>query len=874
MKEARIGSYIELQADKRPEAPAFYLSAQEFLSYGKLAAQIDALAAELSALGCDRRHRLAIVLPHGAEAALVFYAVTQVAAAVPLNPACSAFELTRYLEIAGVDAVITTTTCPGALTEAAANLHIPLLTLCGSVPAGLAIESAYEPLTAARKKQGPEKEDAVILFTSGTTALPKVVPLTNANLLQTVATTAPLFQLEEKDRGISVTPLYHIYGIVGPLLSAAASGGSIAFLPAFNPAAFFALLRDLQITWYAGSPAIHHAVAEYAEKLSVRAEDYSLRLVRSGGAPLPPKLAEKLEKLFGAVVVQGYGLTETAGLATFSAPQAGKVKIESVGFAMGCEVAVMNEDAAFLPAGEQGQIMIRGANVAAGYENGGPEEQAFRADGWFATGDCGYFDEEGYLFICGRSKEMINRGGLKFSPYEVEEALLSHEAVTEAAVFAVPHPYLGEAPCALVVLEPASSLTPSALTVYLGTRLSQAKIPCRIFFTGELPKSANGKVQRLRLYEYVKSRPEKFSFDEELADEENSLEPFDATEQKLAPIWRGLLRTKKFGRGQDFFAAGGDSLMAEMLFAEIEKAFGLKLPASLILANRTFAALAELIRNEGRSRAEFEFLLPIKEGGSLPPLFCIHNVGGDVLTYRKLADYLGKNRPVYGLALNIASAKLRHPLHFADLASLYIEEMRLVQPRGPYHVAGHSLGGLLASEVCRQLLRQGQEVGFLGLFDTLLIKSKIRKPPWFKLLHNLKKVAAVPFSDILHYLREKTAGEIARHKVRRFMKKYPAAPDPALDESALKRSLLRYALRQYRMEPYPGSVTYFNAQREVAAATKESVAAWTRLAARIRVIDIDADHSSIVQEPDVAELAQRLEEELKLAERGFRTTGG
>ena len=311
-------------------------------------------------------------------------------------------------------------------------------------------------------------------------------------------------------------------------------------------------------------------------------------------APLPPKLAEKIEKLFGAVVVQGYGLTETAGLAAFSVPQAGKVKIESVGLAMGCEVAVMNEDAAFLPAGEQGQIMIRGANVAAGYENGGPEEQAFRPDGWFATGDCGYFDEEGYLFICGRSKEMINRGGLKFSPYEVEEALLSHEAVTEAAVFAVPHPYLGEAPCALVVLEPASSLTPSALTVYLGTRLSQAKIPCRIFFTGELPKSANGKVQRLLLYEYVKSRPEKFSFDEELADEENSLEPFDATEQKLAPIWRGLLRTKKFGRGQDFFAAGGDSLMAEMLFAEIEKAFGLKLPASLILANRTFAALAEL----------------------------------------------------------------------------------------------------------------------------------------------------------------------------------------------------------------------------------------------------------------------------------------
>jgi pimeloyl-ACP methyl ester carboxylesterase len=442
MKEARIGSYIELQADKRPEAPAFYLSAQEFLSYGKLAAQIDAFAAELSALGCDRRHRLAIVLPHGAEAALVFYAVAKVAAAVPLNPACSAFELTRYLEIAGVDAVITTTTCPGALTEAAANLHIPLLTLCGSVPAGLAIESAYEPLTAARKNQGPEKEDADILFTSGTTG------------------------------------------------------------------------------------------------------------AAQGGAPYQ------------------------------------------------CQ----------------------------------------------CIADC-----------CNDR---------------------------------------------------------SALSV----------------------RRERQRHQRHASISYLRHR------------------------------------------GSAAF--GGDSLMAEMLFAEIEKAFGLKLPASLILANRTFAALAELIRNEGRSRAEFEFLLPIKEGGSLPPLFCIHIVGGYVLTYRKLADYLGKNRPVYGLALNIASAKLRHPLHFADLASLYIEEMRLVQPRGPYHVAGHSLGGLLASEVCRQLLRQGQEVGFLGLFDTLLIKSKIRKPPWFKLLHNLKKVAAVPFSDILHYLREKTAGEIARHKVRRFMKKYPAAPDP------------------------------------------------------------------------------------------------
>lgn len=862
MNERRIIDYISNQAVRNPDRPAICLSTNKSINYKQLAEQINKLSRQLYELGFELNRRIAIAMPHGPEAIIAFYAVASITTVVPLNPNCLVTELKNYMMLAKVDAIIVKEGYSAAVAQAAAETGIPVI-IMDTNGEGEFHFRVVGPVSQKVDNIGHQENDiAVVLFTSGTTSTPKVVPVTHANLIKTVDITTEIFGLKEEDRCISVTPLFHIYGIVGPLLSAAATGSSVICLPSFNPQEFFRILRELQITWYAASPAIHHAVAEYAERIGVDKANYALQLIRSGSAPLPVKVVEKLKKYFGAIVVQGYGLTETAGLGTCNPPIPGKIKNESVGLVTGCEIGIIDEQKNFLPQTMVGQIVIRGESITKGYENVDDNSQIFLENGWFATGDQGYFDEDGHLFITGRIKEMINRGGVKISPYEVEEVLGRHEDVIEAAVFAAPHPYLGEIPMALAVLRPSSLLTAENLKNFLRDKISLSKMPVQIFLTAQIPKSANGKIQRRLLYRYIQNHPEDFPAALlEVATEEAEFNT--ATEKALADIWRELLKIEHVSNADDFFEVGGDSLMAEMLFAEIERVLAIKLPADTILAHRTLQELAALIDRENPTAKEFDFIVPINPFGSRQPLFCIHNVGGDVLTYRKLADYLDKDLPVYGLSLNLEAKNLQHPVRIVDLAAFYIQEMRAVQPNGPYFVAGHSLGGLLAYEISRQLQAQNQEIALLAMLDTRLLNKKHRKPLWKKLKHNYQKLSFVPFRQIFHYLKQKTLDEIERFKVKRFMRTYPAPLDHTLNKAALKKNLLQYAGRHYKPESYQGIITYFNAKQESKNYAEETLKGWSELADRVQVVDIDATHSTIVTEPAVRELACKLEEALK-----------
>lgn len=865
MNEQRIIDYVTNQAIRNPYRPAIYLSTNKSMNYKQLAEQINKLSKELCELGFGLNRRIAVAMPHGPEAMIAFYAVASIATVVPLNHNCLVTELKNYITLAKVDAIIAKEGHSAPVTQAAAEAGIPVIIMEtngeGDFQYSLDVVVPQQPDNDLYH----ENDIAVVLFTSGTTSTPKVVPLTHANLIKTVETTSQIFDSKEDDRCISVTPLFHIYGIIGPLLSAAVTGSSVICLPSFNPQEFFRILRELQITWYAASPAIHHAVAEYAERIGVDSSDYALRLIRSGSAPLPLKVAEKLEKYFNAVVVQGYGLTETSGLATCNPPIPEKMKKESVGLVIGCEIGIIDEQGKFLPQAMVGQIVIRGESVIKGYENVDDNGQVFLENGWFATGDQGYFDEDGHLFITGRIKEMINRGGTKISPYEVEEVLSRHADVVEAAVFAAPHPYLGEIPMALAVLRPSSLLTAEHLKNFLRDKISLSKLPVQILFTAQIPKSANGKIQRRLLYRYIQNHPEEFPPAFLEFAEAGETEYNNATEKILADIWCDLLKIDHVNKTDDFFEVGGDSLMAEMLFAEIERVLAIKLPADNILAHRTLQELAAEICQENKSTKDFDYVVPINTTGIYPPLFCIHNVGGDVLTYRKLADYLGKNHTVYGLSLNLETKKLQHPVRIVDLAAFYIQEMRAVQPNGPYFVAGHSLGGLIAYEISRQLHAQNQEVALLAMLDTRLLNKKRRKALWKKLKHNYQKLTAVPLNQILQYLRQKTLDEIERMKVKRFMRHYPAPLDLTLNKPALKKSILRYAIRYYKPESYSGTITYFNAEEENKNYCEETINAWAKLAGKIEVVPINATHSSIVTDPAVKELACKLSEAIQAA---------
>ncbi|MHC1715224.1 MAG: AMP-binding protein [Acidaminococcaceae bacterium] len=858
MNNRRITDYLFAAAASNPESPAIYLPDANFITYKQLIEQINILSSELAKGGFANGQRIAIIMPHCLEAVLAFYATTLVATVVPLNPNSSAEELKKYITLAKVNAIIVKEGYSAVVKQVSAEMAIPLIPIKTNDKDNF--QFGFDGIIPPKNENWINQacDIAVVLFTSGTTSTPKVVPLTHANLIKTIDTATGMFDLNKDDRSISVIPLFHIYGIVGPLFSSVAVGGSVVFLPAFNPQEFFRILQTLKITWYAASPAIHYAVAEYAERINADKDSYCLRLIRSGGAPLPVKVIEKLKRCFGAVVVQGYGLTETSGLGTCNSPLLGKIKDESVGVPTGCEIGIIDEQERFLPQFAAGEIVIRGENVTKGYENISNSEQIFVEDGWFRTGDQGYFDEDGHLFITGRIKEIINRGGVKISPYEVEEILCRHQDVVDAAVFAAPHSYLGEVPMALVVLTPNSSLTTEQLKEFLSDKILLAKIPVQILFAAKIPKSANGKVQRRLLYHYIQNHPEEFPAKLLETAAADDVEFNNKTEKVLVDIWRELFKVEHISRTEDFFETGGDSLMAEMLFAEIERVLAVKMPADTILANRTIQKLAAVI-SQGTPRAKCsDFIVPINAASTYPPLFCIHNVGGDVLTYRIMADYLGKEHAVYGLSLNLEAKELQHPLRIIDLASLYIKEMRAVQPKGPYFIAGHSLGGMIAYEISRQLQKQNQEVALLAMLDTRLTHAKRRKPLWEKLKHNYQKLATVPFKQILPYLRQKTLDEIGRLQVRNFMRHYPASLDSKLNDAALKKSLLRYASQHYKPESYNGTITYFNAAQDNQKYTEESLRAWSKLANKVELVQINATHSTIVADPAAKELAKNL----------------
>ena len=340
-------------------------------------------------------------------------------------------------------------------------------------------------------------DDAFILLTSGSTSRPKMVPLTHASVCLSAYNVGTTLALEPRDRLLSVLPLFHGHGLISGVLAALAAGSSVVCTPGFDAAAFFGWLTEFRPTWYTAVPAIHRAVLSAADRHKQAAQRSSLRLIRSASSSLPPKVLGGLEALFGVPVIDTYGMTEAA--TQIAANPLRRRKPGSVGQSAGPEIAILDGEGRRLPSGERGEIALRGPTITRGYDNdAAATESAFR-DGWFRTGDLGYLDAEGYLFIVGRIKEIINRGGQKVAPAEVEEALLSHPDVVEAAVFSVPHRRLGADVAAAVVLRPDAKVSAQRLRDFARERLAGFKVPGLIRIVPEIPKGAGGKIKRSEL---------------------------------------------------------------------------------------------------------------------------------------------------------------------------------------------------------------------------------------------------------------------------------------------------------------------------------------------------------------------------------------
>jgi acyl-CoA synthetase (AMP-forming)/AMP-acid ligase II len=279
------------------------------------------------------------------------------------------------------------------------------------------------------------------------------------------------------------------------VLASLSAGAGVSCTPGFNALRFAAWLVEVRPTWYTAVPTMHQAILQRLRPQPEAARGARLRLIRSSSASLPPQVMGELEELFAAPVVESYGMTEASHQMTSNPLPPAPRKPGSVGIAAGPEVAIMDETGTILPRGEVGEVVIRGPNVTGGYD---ANVKAF-TDGWFRTGDQGRLDEAGYLFLTGRLKELINRGGEKVSPLEVDTVLMDHPAVAQAVTFAMPHAKLGEEVAAAVVLREGQTAAEQAIRDFAAARLAAFKVPRRVIILDEIPKGATGKLQRIGL---------------------------------------------------------------------------------------------------------------------------------------------------------------------------------------------------------------------------------------------------------------------------------------------------------------------------------------------------------------------------------------
>ena len=490
----------DLLASGRDDAVAIAAHEAPPLTYAGLRALIERTCATLNDLGIGLGDRVAIVLPNGPEMATAFLCVASAATSAPLNPAYKQDEFEFYLEDIKAKALIVEAGSDSPAIRAAEKLGVALLTLIPEpqVAAG-AFELSGSPLGAAIRP-GPAKPDdvALILHTSGTTSRPKIVPLHHANIWTSARNIAASLELSENDRALNVMPLFHIHGLIAGLCAPLSRGGSVFCTPGFNALKFFAEMEEARPTWYTAVPTMHQTILTRAGRHKEIIARRPLRFVRSSSSSLPPTVIGELEAAFKCPVIEAYGMTEATHQMA-SNPLNGIRKPGSVGVPAGPEIAIMDEAGRLMGPGETGEVVIRGENVTAAYENNPKANGEAFVDGWFRTGDQGVIDADGYLTLTGRLKEIINRGGEKISPREVDEALMDHPAVLQAVAFAVPHPMLGEDVGAAVVLREGLSATEQELGAFLSERLAAFKTPRKILFLAEIPKGATGKLQRIGL---------------------------------------------------------------------------------------------------------------------------------------------------------------------------------------------------------------------------------------------------------------------------------------------------------------------------------------------------------------------------------------
>ncbi|MBD3182749.1 amino acid adenylation domain-containing protein [Candidatus Poribacteria bacterium] len=582
------------------------------LTYGELFQQARYVINSLNAMGISRNDRVAIVLPNGPEMASTFLTIASAATSAPLNPNYRAKEYEFYLSDLQAKALVIQYGFDSPVVEVAKSLNVPVVKLIPGLTAGkFTLENGKIPDSPLKSNSAQPEDVALVLHTSGTTSRPKIVPLTHINICTSAGNIKSALRLTPDDRCLNIMPLFHIHGLMGATLSTITAGASIVCTPGFYAPDFFEWMGYFHPTWYSAVPTMHQAILSRAESNKDIISKNPLRFLRSSSASLPPQVMKELESIFNAPMIESYGMTEASHQMSTNPLPPGIRKPGSVGLPAGPEMNIMDEEGNLLDKNEIGEIVIRGENVTNGYENNPEANKTAFTKGWFRTGDQGYMDSDGYVFITGRIKELINRGGEKIAPRAVDEVLLSHPDVIQATAFAAPHHQLGEEVAAAVILREGAEVKERELQEFTAKQISDFKVPKKILIVDEIPKGPTGKLQRIGLAEKLGIT----SMTEEETRQE-FVPPRTSLEKSLSDIWSEVLGIDEIGINDNFLQLGGDSMLATQIMSRVRARMGYRLSFLDFLDRPTIANIA--VRIESTKPIDKVILDARDETGNLP----------------------------------------------------------------------------------------------------------------------------------------------------------------------------------------------------------------------------------------------------------------
>lgn len=486
--------------------PALYF-ANEIQTYEFLGQRISAIADQLRSAGIKQGDRVGLFFPNHVDYVASFFAVSALAATiVPINPLLKSEEIAHILSDSGARFLILHDSVFDEAIKSFASLSCLEYVFVSGTSKDLAnnaqrpkLEKLTDRLVSLEllnicQDIDPQKDLALLVYTSGTTGKPKGAMLTHENLLSIFPGELNVYGFNQDDRILAILPMCHIFGIVILLIGAIAYGSALVLMPKFDAARTLSLIEQLKITVLPAVPSIYQfLLLEHAER---PADLSSLRLGFSGGAALSQTLLQEAENTFQIPIMEGYALTETSCATTLNRPDR-KRKPGSVGAALpGLKIAITNEKELPLPPGEQniGEIWVQGPNVMLGYYQQSEATQEVFSQSWFKTGDLGYLDQEGFLYVIGRKKELIIRGGQNIYPKEIEDVLARLEAVLESAVIGIPDQYMGERVKAYIVKRPGSNLREEDIKQFCAEHLAEYKVPRLVEFIPSLPRNSTGKL--------------------------------------------------------------------------------------------------------------------------------------------------------------------------------------------------------------------------------------------------------------------------------------------------------------------------------------------------------------------------------------------